>query len=149
MSLDQKDKYYSEKVWTRDDGQIDGYVFKGKRSFEPALNGLKSIMEKGKINEIENIEFKALDSQIRGAGHEIVVELKANNTRGVAILKVYGPKEDNKKENSITVTKSKDSDSKYIGILAEKVIKPLMNGYLSGKIEIPDSLLAKKTSETL
>ena len=29
MALDQKDKYYSEKVWTRDDGQIDGYVFKG------------------------------------------------------------------------------------------------------------------------
>ena len=139
MSLDQKDKYYSEKVWTRDDGQIDGYVFKGKRSFEPALNGLKSIMEKGKINEIENIEFKALDSQIRGAGLEIVVQLKANKTRGVAILKVYGPKDDAKKENSVTVTKSKESDSKYVVILAEKVVKPLMNGYLSGEIEIPEN----------
>ena len=39
-----EDEKYSEKIWNRDDGQIDGYIFKGKRAFGPALlEGLKNI----------------------------------------------------------------------------------------------------------
>ena len=68
------------------------------------------------------------------------MEVTVNKNQGLAILKVFGPKEDIKKENSVTVTKSKQSDSKYIIILAEKVIKPLMNGFLSGEIEISEKL---------
>lgn len=137
--VNQEDKY-SEKVWTRNDGLIDGYVFKGKRSFGPALIGLKNIMQKGEDEEIENVKFKALDFQPRGSGLEFTVEVKVNKDRGVAILKVYGPKEDMKKENSVTITKSKGSESKYVVILAEKVIKPLMNGYLSGDFQILENL---------
>ena len=44
MSLDRGE--YSEKIWTRSDGQIDGYVFKGRRAFGKACEGLKSIMQK-------------------------------------------------------------------------------------------------------
>ena len=138
MSPSQDDKY-SEKVWTRADGQIDGYVFKGKRSFAPALEGLKGIMQKGKINEVENVKFKPLDVNLRGVGLEIVVEVSANKTKGQAMLKVYGPKEDLKKENSVTITKIKESDSKFVLILAEKVIKPLMDGFLSGERKIAES----------
>ena len=68
------------------------------------------------------------------------MEVTVNKNQGLAILKVFGPNEDIKKENSVTVTKSKQSDSKYIIILAEKVIKPLMNGFLSGEIEISEKL---------
>ena len=82
---------YSEKLWTRDDGQIDGYSFRGKRSFGKALEGLKSIMVKGEQKEIEDVKYKALDKRIQGAGLEIIIEVQANNSRGVAILKVYGP----------------------------------------------------------
>ena len=56
----------------------------------------------------------------------------------MAILKIYGPKEDVNKANTLTVSKTKDSDSKYNVILAEKVVKPLMNQFLSGGIEIGD-----------
>ena len=137
VATSSKYDVYSEKIWTRNDGQIDGYAFRGKRSFGKALEGLKGIMVKGEQKKIEDVEYKALDARIQGAGLEIIVEVKANKNRGEAILKVYGPKEDIKKENSVTITKSKKSDSKYVVILAEKVIKPLMNGFLSGEIEIP------------
>ena len=135
-----EDEKYSEKIWNRDDGQIDGYVFKGKRAFGPALEGLKNIMQKGKSKEIENVTFKVLDSKPRGSGLEIIVQVSANKSKGQAILKVYGPKDDIKKENSVTVTKSKDSETKYVVILAEKVVKPLMNGFLSGDMEVAENV---------
>ena len=139
LTYSSKYNVYSEKLWTRDDGQIDGYSFRGKRSFGKALEGLKSIMVKGEQKEIEGVKYTSKDKRIQGPGLEIIIEVQANKSRGVAILKVYGPKEDIKKENSVTITKSKQSDSKYVVILAEKVIKPLMNGFLSGEIEVPQS----------
>ena len=56
---------YDEKIWTRNDGQIDGYVFKGKRSFGKALEGLKGIMQKGILKEIENVKFQVLESEYK------------------------------------------------------------------------------------
>ena len=139
--MSQSHDIYSEKVWTRDDGQIDGYTFRGKRNFGKALEGLKCTLIKGVPKEIENLQFKALDSKIQGAGLEIVVEVKINKSFGKAFVKIYGPKEDIKKENSVTVTKSKESDSKYVVIVAEKIIKPLMNEFLSGKRAIPECIV--------
>ena len=139
LTYSSKYDVYSEKLWTRDVGQIDGYSFGGKRSFGKALEGLKSILVKGEQKEIEGVKYTVKDKRIQGPSLEIIIEVQANKSRGVAILKVYGPKEDIKKENSVTITKSKQSDSKYVVILAEKVIKPLMNGFLSGEIEVPQS----------
>ena len=39
----------------------------------------------------------------------------------MAVLKLYGPNKRN--ENSVLVTKSKESDIKFVTILAEKVVK--------------------------
>ena len=125
-------KEYTENIWTNNNGKIDGYTFKGKRLFSRALIGLKSIMIKG------NVKFTALDTKIQGAGLEIDVEVSNKKSRGNAILKIYGPKDDTKKDNTVTVSKSKESDAKFIVILAEKVIVPLMNGFLSGDMKIPD-----------
>ena len=83
---------YSEKIWTRDDGQIDGYSFKGKRTFGKALEGLKSILVKGEQKEIQNVTYKALDTRIEGSGLVIDVEVRANMNRGVPVVKIYGPK---------------------------------------------------------
>ena len=128
---------YMEKVWTKDDGTIDGYSFRGKKLFAKALAGLRGKMEKkGVLNEINSVNYKPLDSRLQGAGLEIDVEVTHKNQRGVAILRIYGPKDDIKKDNTVTITKSKNYDSKYVVLLAEKIIKPLMNGFLSGDLEI-------------
>ena len=47
----ESNQEYSEKIWTKEDGKIDGYVFKGKHSFANALKGLRGIMRKGVNNE--------------------------------------------------------------------------------------------------
>ena len=138
-------KQYIENIWTNNEGKIDGYTFKGKRFFSKALLGLKSIMIKGQPQEIENIKFTALDTKIQGCGLEIDVEVMNNKNRGVAVLKIYGPKEDNKKDNTVTVSKFKQSDSKFVVILAEKVVIPLMDRFLSGDMEILDAKSGIKT----
>ena len=131
---------YMEKLWTKDDGTIDGYSFRGKRLFAKALVGLRATMEKkGVCNEINSVKFKPLDSKLQGAGLEIDVKITYKNQSGIAILKIYGPKADIKKDNTVTITKSKNSDSKYVVLLAEKIVKPLMNGFLDGDLEIQDS----------
>ena len=131
-------KEYTENIWTNNNGKIDGYTFKGKRLFSRALIGLKSVMIKGKTNEVGNVKFTALDTKKQGAGLEVDVQVSNNKSRGNAILKIYGPKDDTKKDNTVTVSKSKESDAKFIVILAEKVIVPLMDGFLSGDMKIPD-----------
>ena len=93
-------------------------------------------MIKGQQNEIGNMKFTALDTRIQGIGVEIDVQITNNNNRGIAVLKIYGPKEDIKKDNTVTVSKFKQSDSKFIVLLAEKVIVPLMDKFLSGEMEI-------------
>ena len=141
-------KDYSENIWTNNDGKIDGYTFKGKRVFGKALVGLKSIMVKGKQNEIGNVEFTALDTRKQGVGFEIDVEIISNKNRGVAVLKIYGPKDDIKKDNTVTVSKSKGSDSKFVILLAEKVVMPLMDRFLSGELGIPALSLDTNTEES-
>ena len=96
-------------------------------------------MIKGQPQELENIKFTALDTKIQGCGLEIDVEVRNNRDRGVAVLKIYGPKEDNKKDNTVTVSKFKQSNSKFVVILAEKVVIPLMDRYLSGDMEVLDT----------
>ena len=137
-------KEYTENIWTNNNGKIDGYTFKGKRLFSRALIGLKSIMIKGKPNEVGNVKFTALDTKKQGAGLEVDVEVSNKKSRGNAILKIYGPKDDTKKDNTVTVSKSKESDAKFIVILAEKVIVPLMDGFLSGKYRIVSQIRIKK-----
>ena len=99
---------YKEKIWTRDDGTIDGYTFRGKKTFAKALAGVRGIMaKKGVSHEIDIVKYKPMDSKEQAGGLEIDVEITFKNQRGIAILKIYGPKEDIKKDNTITITKSK------------------------------------------
>jgi hypothetical protein len=121
---------YREKKWGKGDGSdiIDGYVFRGKHTFNKELDGLKNIMKKGVDNEIGGIKYKALDTRAQGNGLEIDVEMVESKNRGVGILKLYGPKE--KKDSVVMVSKSKGSDSKFVIILAEKIIKPLMKKFI-------------------
>ena len=72
------------------------------------------------------------DDRKNGTGIDIDVEVVDGKERGVGILKLYGPNS-KKKENVIMVSKSKDSEHKFVIILTEKVIKPLMDKFLVGE----------------
>ena len=63
----------------------------------------------------DNTKFKALDVRKNGPCTEIDVEIIHDGNRGVAILKLYGPNV--KKDNVVTVTKSKESEHQYVIIL--------------------------------
>ena len=59
--FEESHSIYNEKKWGKEDGKkyiVDGYVFRGKPAFNKALDGLKDIMKKGTINEIESVKFK-------------------------------------------------------------------------------------------
>ena len=58
------------------------------------------------------------------------MEITDNGSRGVAVLKLYGPSKKNKEFN-VMVTKSKESGQEYVIILAEKIAKPLMKRLLN------------------
>ena len=61
--------------------------------------------------------------------------------RGIAILKLYGPNKKTK-EYTIMVNKHKESDIKFVTVLAERVVKPLMNKYITEE----NIILEKKES---
>ena len=126
---------YKQKIWGKDEGKefiTDGYTFKGKKSFGPAVEGLKEKMKKGVQDEIGNIKFKVLDNRQKGSGIEIDVEVNEGSERGIAILKLYGSKS-KKNKNTVMVSKCKENDHKFVIKLAEKVIKPLMQRFLEEK----------------
>ena len=124
-------KHYNEKIWKKVDGTemvADGYSFRGKRVFKKAWDGLKNHFVKGIPHKKDGIKYEALDVREIGAGMEADVEITEKGDRGIAKLKLYG--QNTRKENSITISKSKKGDHKHITALAEKIIKPLMNSYI-------------------
>ena len=92
------------------------------------------MLQRGTQSEISGFIYKVLDRRIKGIELEIEIEIsesskKGVDSRGVAVAKLYGPNK--KKENTVTVTKSKDNDIKFVNILALKIIKPLIDNILS------------------
>ena len=128
---------YKEKVWGKaENGEniTDGFVFRGKRTFRRAREGLGEKMKKGFKDEKNGVNYRVLDRRIKGVELEIEMEVIHKNEKGVAMLKLYGPNK--RKENVVSVTRSKGNDYKFVVVLAENVIKPLMNEYLNEDIQI-------------
>ena len=141
MSGDIKDKpkddEYKEETWGKSiDGEniTDGYKFRGKQHFKKAREELEKLMVRGAQFDVGNIELKVKDARNKGIEIEIDIEMneKDKENRGVAVVKLYGPNKRN--ENCVTITKSKQSDIKFVTLMAEKVIKPLIKKFL-GKEE--------------
>ena len=148
-ATDEVPSQYKEKKWGKtEDGEyiVDGFTFRGKRSFAKVVEGLNKFFKKGIEHDIVGYEeinkVKALDVREKGNGLEIDVEITEKNGRGVAVLKLYGP--NTRKENVVMVTTSEQSDSKYVTLLANGFIKPWMKKKLSGSIDNP--LLQKSVS---
>ena len=124
---------FTENKWGKHEDGVyitDGYTFKGKRPLQKVIKELKDLVKKGHKSEVNGVEFKVLDTRIKGSGHEIEIEIVEKNSRGNAVLKLYEPNGKKKKVSTVMVNKSKGSDSKFVTILAEKILKPLMSKFL-------------------
>ena len=128
---EQTNKHFKEKIWKKIDGKetvTDGYSFRGKRVFKKAWDGLKKHFLKGIQYDKNGILYKALDVREIGTGMEADVEIIEKGDRGNAKLKLYG--QNTRKENSITISKSREGDHIQITTLAERIIKPLINSFI-------------------
>ena len=140
----EQEKQYDQHFWPNND-MPQGYSFKSKKQpFRKSLDNIKISFKRGsrkKINEIE-VTVKSVKTN-NGTNPEIDVEIfkEKENERGNAILRFYGP--NNKKEQTLLVSKSKKHDFKFVKIIAEEVMKPLIDTFISGEgwttlmIELP------------
>ena len=105
---------YDEHSWPVD--EPTGYSYKGKKKlFIKAVESLKIVMKKGNQKVIDDVTFKILDSRKKSNEIEYDIEVCKDNERGVAAMKIFGPKE--KKGCTILLNKSKKYDVKYLNIL--------------------------------
>ena len=132
INKDDKPLAYKEKTWSNgqnEDGAkvTSGYSLRGGYAFKKAVEGLKDTLQKGISKEVKGTKFRALDARKNGIALEIEVEMMDKGDKGIAVVKFYGPytKED-KKDNVVMITKCKQNDSKYVTILAENIVKPLI-----------------------
>ena len=132
INKDDKPLAYKEKTWSNgqnEDGAkvTSGYSLRGGYAFKKAVEGLKDTLQKGISKEVKGTKFRALDARKNGIALEIEVEMMDKGDKGIAVVKLYGPytKED-KKDNVVMITKCKQNDSKYVTILAENIVKPLI-----------------------
>ena len=104
--------------------------FKGKkRSFIKSVESLKVLLKKGDGKSLSNVSFRVLDSRKMPHGVEYDIKTLKEKDRGVSILKIYGPTP--KKGCTVMITKSKEHDAKFVGILATDIIKQLFDKYTS------------------
>ena len=108
-------------------------MFRGKRTFKQAREGLEKALQKGKKIEKNGVKIRILDSRIKGVELEVEVEVILKNEKGIALIKLYGPNK--RKENVVSVTRSKGSEPKFVNILAEKIVKPMINEFIQGEDE--------------
>ena len=116
---------YKEETWGKKvDGEdiIDGYKFRGKQPFLKAREGLEKLMVRGAKFEIGNQIFTVLDTRDKGIEREVDIQMNGNgkDDRGIAVIKLYGPNK--RKENVVTVSKSKQSDVRFVTLMANKAI---------------------------
>ena len=122
-----------EKTWGKEEAGeniTEGYSFTGKKVFGKATEGLKNLLIKGKQKCINGTNIIVLDARKQGAGIEIDIQITDKKERGKSVVKIY---DSNPKKKTITVSKSKGSDQKFVILLAEKIIKPLIKMFLAGQ----------------
>ena len=95
---------------------------------------MKETFQKGISKEVKGTNFRALDTRKNGIALEIEIEIIDKVDKGIAVVKLYGPytKED-KKDNVVMITKCKQNDAKFVTMLAEKIVKPLISVFMNGE----------------
>ena len=85
---------YVENQWPKEDPT--GFSFKSKkRAFDRVCETLKVLLRKGSEKTIDNISFKVLDSTKSSYGIDYEVEIEKGNEKGIALLKIFGPNNNN------------------------------------------------------
>ena len=128
---------FREETWGKSvEGEYvtDGYKFRGKQPFKKAKEDLEKLLVRGAQFKVGNIEVIILDARNKGIEVEVDIQIsEKDKERGNAFVKLYGPNK--RKENTVTITKSKQSDVKFVTLLAQKVIKPLTKTFLEKRME--------------
>ena len=91
---------FKEKTWGKEESGVhivDGFTFRGKKAFEKVIENFKDLFKKGVQSEINDFDFKVLDSRPNGAALEIEIEMVDKGNRGIAVVRLFGP--NTKKEN--------------------------------------------------
>ena len=139
MGFDENDEIqpYTEKVWFKNDGSnsiITGYTLRGRQKLKSSVEGFKETLKKGFSSSIDGIDYRILDTRKCGVAYEIEVQMKDKNEKGIAMVKLYGPYDQkDKKDNVVMVQKRKQNDEKFVTMLAEKIVKPLIYGFAKSK----------------
>ena len=101
-----------------------------------AVQGIKETLLRGVNKTLDETHIRVLDTRKNGVALDIEVEVKLKTERGNAIIRLYGPyNQQDKKENVIMVTKIKRHHEKFVTILAENVVKPLINEFVKDSFE--------------
>ena len=132
--------YYFEKKWYKSNNgkedTVTGYSLRGGQMLKHAVIGIKETLQRGVNKTFEDTNVLVLDTRKNGVALDIEVQVMLKSERGVAMIKLYGPySPQDKKENVIMVTKNKRSNEKFVTILAEKIVKPMIDGFVKEEYE--------------
>ena len=119
---------YQEKVWE------SGHNFRSRAPlFAKAASGLKILLRKN-VNEknVGNKKIRVLDVRKKGVGKLAEIEITDREGAGLVQLQYMGPNKGNKFV-TVQITKSSKGDIRHVQILANEVIKPLLDGLLKGE----------------
>ena len=137
--FDDSPTYYLEKKWYKTSGSeesVTGYSLRGGQRLKNAVIGLRETLKRSVKKTLNETHIRVVDTRKNGVAWDIEIEIMLKLERGYAMVKLYGPYDQkDKKDNVIMVTKNKRSHVKFVEILAEKVIKPLITEFVKEEIE--------------
>ena len=122
---------YQIKPWGLETNE--GYLFEGKRdSFGEAHAKIKGLLGNDMEYNLEKTKFSVEGSRnLAYSGIEFIMKVEDESIKGKAVLRFYGP--NRKKEFKIVVTKCKEENSNCVKLLAESVVRHLIDNSISGK----------------
>ena len=135
-SIKKENEDYETKHWKGAEGEKVGFIFDGgkDKAFAQASQEIKKLFNSNKEHEIGDLKFSLTEDkrkQVTG-GMEYLIKVNNGDTEeGAAVLSVWGP--NSKKECKIGIKKSKNSDAKFVEIMAVDIIKKLLDKHLSGR----------------
>ena len=101
--------------------------------------GLKETFQRSVKKAFNGTMLRVLDTRKNGVALDIEIQIQSKSDRGIALLKLHGPyNQSDKKDNVIMITKNKRSHEKFVVILTEKVIKPLIAQFVNNEKEEKD-----------
>ena len=120
--------------YPEDDPEPQGFTIKGKsKPYLKAHGTLKLMMKKGQVYHIggRKVNIKDVDTKFKG-GINVETEVTAKNGKsGKAKLTIYNK---GKKPTATIQVSKKDDDFKFRKILTLKILKPLLEGLISGAV---------------